>query len=85
MCRSSAPLAGALTVATLHAQGSVADELAMTYEDGTRVVTRLPGEMRNLGSRFIYRPPSTQKVRRVEIDPRAAQPDIQRSNNWWPR
>ena len=60
-------------------------EIAITYEDGTRVVTRLPVEMWNLGQRFTYRPPGSQKVQRVEIDPRAALPDVDRNNNWWPR
>jgi aminopeptidase N len=60
-------------------------ELAITYEDGTSTVVRLPVEMWNLGSRFTYRLPGTAKVRRAEIDPRTALPDINRANNWWPR
>ena len=46
---------------------------------------KLPVEMWNLGQHFTYRVPNANKVKRVEIDPRAALPDIDRSNNWWPR
>ena len=60
-------------------------ELALTFDDGTREVVKLPVEMWNLGRRFEYRVPGTRRVRRAEIDPRGALPDVDRSNNAWPR
>ncbi|HEY2378600.1 MAG TPA: M1 family metallopeptidase [Gemmatimonadaceae bacterium] len=60
-------------------------ELAITFADGTRSTVRLPVEMWNLGSRFDYRVPERKPVRRVEVDPRHALPDVDRSNNVWPR
>jgi hypothetical protein len=60
-------------------------ELGITYEDGTKATVKLPVEMWNLGQHFSYRVPSANRVRRVEIDPRTAMPDIDRSNNWWPQ
>ena len=60
-------------------------ELAITFTDGTRSTVKLPVEMWNLGQRFDYRVPGAKGVRRVELDPRRAMPDIDRSNNVWPR
>jgi hypothetical protein len=60
-------------------------ELAVTFEDGTQTVVRLPIEMWNLGSQFAYRVPGTKRVTRAELDPRKALPDIDRRNNVWPR
>jgi hypothetical protein len=60
-------------------------ELAITFDDGTRAVVRLPVEMWNLGQRFTYRPQGKGRVRRAEVDPRAVYPDIDRENNWFPR
>jgi aminopeptidase N len=60
-------------------------ELAITFSDGSRATVRLPVEMWNLGSRFDYRLPETKSVKRVEVDPRNALPDIDRGNNSWPR
>jgi len=61
-------------------------ELAITYDDGTTDVVRLPVEMWNLGSRFTYRArhPRGMPVT-VELDPRAVFPDIDRVNNRWTR
>jgi hypothetical protein len=59
--------------------------LALTFEDGTAQEIRLPIEMWNLGDAFTYRVPGGRTVRRVEVDPRRALPDIDRSNNAWPR
>jgi Peptidase family M1 domain len=60
-------------------------ELAITFEDGTRTVVRLPIEMWNLGSQFAYRVPGTKRIKGAELDPRKALPDIDRRNNVWPR
>lgn len=59
--------------------------LALTFEDGTAQEIRLPIEMWNLGDAFTYRVPGGRTVRRVEVDPRRALPDMDRSNNAWPR
>src|SRR5690242_19425552 len=60
-------------------------ELGITFADGTTSTVRLPIEMWNLGSRFDYRVPEGKPVRRVVVDPREALPDIDRTNNTWPR
>ena len=60
-------------------------ELAITFTDGTNQVVKLPIEMWNLGNRFVYRVPGTKAISAVEIDTRRALPDIDRTNNRWPR
>lgn len=60
-------------------------ELALTFEDGSTTVVKLPVEMWNLGDQFVYQVPGTKKVRRAEVDPRKALPDLDRGNNSWPR
>jgi len=60
-------------------------ELAVSFEDGTTATVKLPVEMWNLGDRFTYRVGDARRVRRVELDPRRALPDIDRANNVWPR
>jgi hypothetical protein len=60
-------------------------ELAISFDDGAPVTVKLPVEMWNLGDRFTYRVPEKKRVRRVEVDPRRALPDIDRANNAWPR
>ena len=60
-------------------------ELAITFADGTRSTVKLPVEMWNLGARFDYRVPGSKRVQRVEVDPRRALPDIDRTDNVWPR
>ncbi|MEP6779403.1 MAG: M1 family metallopeptidase [Gemmatimonadaceae bacterium] len=60
-------------------------ELKLTFEDGTDVSVKLPVEMWNLGSNFTYQVPQKKRVVKAEIDPRKALPDIDRSNNSWPR
>jgi Peptidase family M1 domain len=60
-------------------------ELAITFEDGTQTMVRLPIEMWNLGPKFTYRVAGTKRVTRAELDPRAMLPDIDRRNNTWPR
>ena len=70
----------------LHNRGSMVmpAELAITFEDGTATTVKLPVEMWNLGDHFAYRVTGTKPVRSVEIDPRHALPDIDRTNNRWP-
>jgi hypothetical protein len=60
-------------------------ELTITFEDGTTSDVSLPVEMWNLGSTFVYRVRGSRAVRKVEIDRRRTLPDIDRSNNSWPR
>ena len=60
-------------------------EIALTFADGSRSTVKLPIEMWNLGSTFVYRVPERKRVVRAEIDPRRALPDINRLNNVWPR
>jgi hypothetical protein len=44
---------------------------------------KLPIEMWNLGSTFIYRSLAGNRVVRAEVDPRHVLPDISRENNVW--
>jgi len=60
-------------------------ELSITLDDGTTSVVRLPVEMWNLGDAFVYRVPGQKAVRAAAVDARRALPDIERSNNRWPR
>lgn len=60
-------------------------ELAITFEDGELAIVRLPVEMWNLGDRFVYRTPQKKRARTVVLDARNVMPDIDRSNNAWPR
>jgi hypothetical protein len=60
-------------------------ELALTFVDGSTSTVKLPVEMWNLGSEFVYRVPDKKKVRQAIIDPRQALPDVDRANNGWPR
>ncbi len=60
-------------------------ELSITFDDGTTSVVKLPVEMWNLGDAFVYRVPGAKGVRAVVVDQRRALPDIERSNNRWPR
>jgi hypothetical protein len=80
---------GASGVTTVHlsSRGTMVmpAELALTFDDATTQVVKLPVEMWNLGDRFDYRVPGTKTVRAVEIDARRALPDIDRTNNRWPR
>jgi hypothetical protein len=59
--------------------------LAITFSDGATQEVKLPIEMWNLGERFVYRVPGNKTVQRVVVDPRSTLPDIDRSNNAWPR
>jgi hypothetical protein len=53
--------------------------------DGMQSTVKLPVEMWNLGPEFVYRVPQKKRVGRAEVDPRRALPDIDRTNNIWPR
>ena len=71
----------------LHNRGTMVmpATLALTFADGATQQVRLPIEMWNLGDVFVYRVPDKRDVRRVVLDPGQALPDIDRSNNAWPR
>ena len=60
-------------------------ELDVGFADGTTERIRLPVEMWNQGPRFAYRAGGGKPVRRVVVDPRRVLPDIDRSNNSFPR
>jgi hypothetical protein len=60
-------------------------ELALTFDDGSTTVVRLPVQMWNLGRSFGYRVPGTKRVRRAQVDPRRVLPDVDRANDAWPR
>jgi aminopeptidase N len=60
-------------------------EMTLTFVDGSQSTVKLPIEMWNLGSRFTYQVPQHLRVSRVEIDARHALPDVDRSNNRFPR
>jgi hypothetical protein len=60
-------------------------ELKLTFTDGSMEVVRLPVEMWNLGPRFTYRVHGRPAVKRAELDPRHALPDVDRANNGYPR
>ena len=60
-------------------------EISLTFSDGSRATVKLPVEMWNLGSQFVYRVPEKKRVMRAEVDPGRALPDIDRQNNLWLR
>ncbi len=62
---------------------SVEVEAAEGAHNSTRVP--LPVDMWNLGPRFVYRVRGRERVRAVVIDPDENLPDVDRSNNRWPR
>ncbi|MFI5227753.1 MAG: M1 family metallopeptidase [Gemmatimonadales bacterium] len=59
--------------------------LTLTFDDGSAQLVPLPVEMWNLGDTFDYRAPPGRGIRRAELDAAHALPDIDRSNNVWPR
>jgi len=60
-------------------------ELSIGFADGSQLTVKLPIEMWNLGAEFVYRVPQRKRVGRAEVDPRNALPDVDRTNNVWPR
>ena len=80
MSVSNAKAGGAVVLATC---GTMVMPLEMdvTFEDGTTERVRLPVEMWNLGRRFTWRSHDGKRIRRVQVDPRGALPDVDRSNN----
>ncbi|MFL5496447.1 MAG: M1 family metallopeptidase [Gemmatimonadales bacterium] len=56
-------------------------EMDLTYADGSTERVRLPVEMWNLGTAFAYRVRPEKRVTGVDVDPRHALPDVDRSNN----
>jgi len=59
--------------------------LRITFASGLAREVRLPVEMWNLGDHFVYRVPGDNQLRAVEVDPQGAMPDIDRTNNRWPK
>src|SRR5437588_9931662 len=59
--------------------------LELRYADGSSETRDLPVEMWNLGSRFTARIATARPVARVVVDPKGTYPDIDGSNNGWPR
>jgi hypothetical protein len=60
-------------------------ELKLTIGDGAYQTVKLPIEMWNLGSPFVYRSLPGNRIIHAEVDARHALPDINRANNVWPR
>ena len=60
-------------------------ELSLVFSDGSKTTVKLPVEMWNLGPKFVYRVPEKKRVREAVVDPRQAMPDVDRSNNRWPK
>jgi peptidase M1-like protein len=60
-------------------------ELYVTLADGAYRTIKLPIEMWNLGSTFIYRGLPGNHIARAQVDPRHALPDINPGNDIWPR
>ena len=54
-------------------------------ETSTITLVRLPVDMWNLGSRFVYRYRGTGALVGVVLDPNGALPDVNRANNSWSR
>ena len=82
-----ADVEGEVSVIYLSSRGTMVmpAELHLTFRDGTHTTVKLPVEMWNLGSRFVYRTPQGKIVTRVEVDPRGALPDVNMANNTWSR
>ncbi len=60
-------------------------DLRVIYADGTSDQFRLPVEIWYLGNRYIWVRQFPKVVSRVDIDPDFRFPDVDRSNNGWPR
>ncbi len=61
-------------------------EVKIGYADGSSEVRKIPIEMWNYGRHFtLTLPTAGKRVTSVEIDPRHAYPDVDRTNNRWPR
>jgi hypothetical protein len=63
------------------------DIYCASEQNGQEVVrvVHLPVDMWNLGPQFTYRLTPDLPVKRVQVDPRAVLPDVDRRNNEWPR
>src|SRR5467141_824661 len=60
-------------------------ELCFMYAGGATENVRLPVEVWDFGSTFVYERPVGADVVKVEVDPGHRFPDVRRSNNVWPR
>src|SRR5437867_8833582 len=59
--------------------------LELRYADGSTETRNLPVEMWNLGSRFTARLATARRIVGAGVDPKGIYPDVDRSNNGWPR
>jgi hypothetical protein len=60
--------------------------LKLTYDDGTSAIVKLPVEIWNLGSHATYSADvGSRRVVAAELDPGHTLPDLDPSNNVWPR
>jgi hypothetical protein len=60
-------------------------DLRVTYNDGSTDRFRLPVEVWFLGNRYIWLHQFSKAIGKIEIDPDMNFPDVDRSNNSWPR
>jgi hypothetical protein len=60
-------------------------QMFVSYADGTGGSVSLPVEMWNLGDTFTWRGEPGRRVTKVTVDSRQWLPDIDRTNNSWPR
>ena len=61
-------------------------EVRLTWSDGMTDVRRIPVEAWNYGPRHAFTVTANgRRLTRVEVDPRAVYPDVDRGNNVWPR
>lgn len=72
---------------TLENRGTLVMPLRMLvhYDDGSATTVELPVEMWNLGNTFTWRGDPGRDIREVIVDPTGVLPDVDRSNNRWPR
>lgn len=78
---------GEVSTVTLENKGTMVMPVTMwvRYDDGTAGRVRLPVELWNLGDTFEWRAEPGRRVIGVTVDPADRLPDIDRSNNVWPR
>jgi hypothetical protein len=76
-----------ISVVTLESRGTMVmpTTLDIRYADGDVAQVRLPVEMWNLGDTFLWRSDAGRRVVAVTVDPDHRLPDIDRTNNGWPR
>src|SRR5438876_10679170 len=83
----SVAAAGDTALVFLSSRGQMALPLTLElrYADGSRETRDLPVEMWKLGSHFTARLATTRRIVAAVVDPKGIYPDVDRSNNGWPR